>query len=120
MSLKSLVLNRQGLIGVTTFASNLARIHTIAKIATEIGRKVILAGFSLHRLYEVGKKSGYDFENCHFISERELKLYNKNEVLVICTGCQGEPMAAVRKIATNSHPVIHFSKGDLMIFSSCT
>jgi ribonuclease J len=118
MSLKSLMLNRQGLIGVTTFASNLARIHTIAKIATEIGRKVILAGFSLHRLYEVGKKSGYDFENCHFISERELKLYNKNEVLVICTGCQGESMAAARKIATNSHPVIHFSKGDLMIFSS--
>ena len=118
MSLKSLMLNRQGIIGVTTFASNLARIHTIAKIATEIGRKVILAGFSLHRLYEVGKKSGYDFENCHFISERELKLYNKNEVLVICTGCQGESMAAVRKIATNSHPVIHFSKGDLMIFSS--
>jgi ribonuclease J len=117
-SLKALIAGRFGLVGVTTFASNIARIHTIAKIASELGRKVVLAGFSLHRLYEVGKKSGYNFENCHFISEREVKLYNKNEILVICTGCQGEQMAATRKIATNTHPVLHFSKGDLMIFSS--
>jgi ribonuclease J len=117
-SLKSLIAGRQGLVGVTTFASNIARIHTIARIAKELGRKVVLAGFSLHRLHEVGKKSGYFLEDFGFISDRELKFYDKKEVLILCTGCQGEPNAAARKIATDNHPTIRFNKGDLMIFSS--
>ncbi len=117
-SLKALIAGRNGLVGVTTFASNLARIHTIARIARDLGRKVVLAGFSLHRLYEVGKKSGYFTEDFEFISDREIKFYDKKELLVICTGCQGEPNAAARKIATDNHPTIRFSKGDLMIFSS--
>jgi ribonuclease J len=117
-SLKNLIAGRKGLVGVTTFASNLARIHTIARIAQDLGRKVVLAGYSLHRLYEVGKKSGYFAENFDFISDREMKFFDKKELLVICTGCQGEPNAATHKIATDNHPAIHFSKGDLMIFSS--
>lgn len=117
-SLKSLIEGRKGLVGVTTFASNLARIHTIARIAKDVGRKVVLAGFSLHRLYEVGKKSGYFKEDFEFISDREMKFHSKSELLVISTGCQGEPNAGTRKIATNMHPTIRFTKGDLMIFSS--
>jgi len=117
-SLKALIAGRTGLVGVTTFASNLARIHTIARIARDVGRKVVLAGFSLHRLHEVGKKSGYFAENFEFISDREMKFYDKKELLVIATGCQGEPNAAARKIATDNHPTIRFTKGDLMIFSS--
>ncbi len=117
-SLKALIAGRTGLVGVTTFASNLARIHTIAKIARDVGRKVVLAGFSLHRLHEVGKKSGYFNDNFEFISDREMKFYDKKEILVIATGCQGEPNAAARKIATDNHPTIRFTKGDLMIFSS--
>lgn len=117
-SLKNLIKDRKGYVGVTTFASNIARIHTIASIARDVGRKVVLAGFSLHRLYEVGKKSGYFLENFDFISDRDIKFYNKNEILILCTGCQGEPKASARKIASNSHHSIHFTKGDLMIFSS--
>lgn len=117
-SLKSLIAGRKGLVGVTTFASNLARIHTVAAIAKELGRKVVLAGFSLHRLHEVGKKSGYFKEDFDFISDREMKSYSKDELLVLCTGCQGEPMAATRKIASDMHPSIKFNRGDLMIFSS--
>lgn len=117
-SLRSLIEGRKGLVGVTTFASNLARIHTIARIARDVGRKIVLAGFSLHRLHEVGKKSGYFEENFEFISDREMKFYDKKEILVISTGCQGEPNAATRKIATDNHPTIHFTRGDLMIFSS--
>jgi len=117
-SLKSLIIGRTGLVGVTTFASNLARIHTIARIARDVGRKVVLAGYSLHRLHEVGKKSGYFAENFEFVSDREMKFYDKKELLVISTGCQGEPNAATRKIATDNHPTIRFTKGDLMIFSS--
>ncbi|OFW85731.1 MAG: hypothetical protein A2794_00695 [Alphaproteobacteria bacterium RIFCSPHIGHO2_01_FULL_40_8] len=117
-SLKSLIAGRQNLVGVTTFASNIARIHTIARIARDVGRKIALLGFSLHRLHEVGKKSGYFTENFDFISDKEIRFYNKKEILVIATGCQGEPMAATRKIATDTHPSVRFTKGDLMIFSS--
>ncbi len=117
-SLKSLIVNRNGYVGVTTFASNIARIHTIASIAKEVGRKVVLVGFSLHRLLDVAKKSGYLLDNFEFISDREIKFYDKKEILIISTGCQGEPLAGTRKIASNTHPTIHFTKGDLMIFSS--
>jgi ribonuclease J len=117
-SLKLLIEGRKGLVGVTTFASNIARVHTIAKIAKEVGRKVVLAGFSLHRILEVGKKSGYFMDDFDFISDREMKFFNKNEILVICTGCQGEPNAAAKKIATDTHPTIRFTASDLMIFSS--
>lgn len=117
-SLKSLIVGRKGLVGVTTFASNIARVHTLCQIAKEVGRKIVLAGFSLHRLQEVGKKSGYFTENFDIISDREMKFFSKNEIMVIATGCQGEPNAATRKIATDIHPTIHFTKGDLMIFSS--
>ncbi len=117
-SLKLLIQDRKGLVGVTTFASNIARIHTIARIAKECGRKVVLAGWSLHRIYEVAKKSGYFGESFDFISDREIKFFSKNEILVLSTGCQGEPLAATKKIATDTHPTIRFSKGDLMIFSS--
>jgi ribonuclease J len=117
-SLRSLIAGRKGLVGVATFASNIARVHTIAKIAKELGRKIVLAGYSLQRLYEVGKKSGFFLEDYGFISDREIKHYSKNEILVICTGCQGEEMAAVRKIALGNHNFINFTKNDLMIFSS--
>ena len=117
-SLKELIQGQKGYVGVASFASNLARIQTIAQIAKEVGRKVVLLGFSLRRLYDVGKKSGYFTEDYGFISDREVKNYNKKEVLFICTGCQGEPLAATRKIATNNHKFVKFTKGDLMIFSS--
>lgn len=117
-SLKMLVQDRKGLVGVTTFASNIARIHTVARIAKECGRKVVLAGWSLHRIHEVARKSGYFTDEFDFVSDREIKFYSKKELLIISTGCQGEPLAATKKIATGVHPTIHFTKGDLMIFSS--
>ncbi len=121
-SLKQLIEGRQGLVGVTTFASNIARIHTVARIAKECGRKVVLAGWSLHRIHEVARKAGYfaeDFVSAsNFVSDREMKFFSKKELLVISTGCQGEPLAATKKIATDMHPTIRFTKGDLMIFSS--
>ncbi len=121
-SLKKLIEGRNGYVGVTTFASNIARIHTIARIAKECGRKVVLAGWSLHRIHEVARKSGYfvdDFVSpSNFISDREIKFFSKKEILILSTGCQGEPLAATKKIATDKHPTIKFAKGDLMIFSS--
>lgn len=117
-SLKSLIEGRKTLVGVTTFASNIARIHTLCRIAQDVGRKIVLAGYSLRRLHEVGKKSGYFTEGFDFISDKEIKFFKKSEIMIIATGCQGEPLAAVKKIANDAHPSIRFVKGDLMIFSS--
>ena len=57
-------------------------------------------------------------EGFDFISDREMKFFDKKDLLIICTGCQGEPLAAAKKIATDLHPTIRFTVGDLMIFSS--
>ena len=118
-NLARVIKESQGMVGVATFASNIARMSTIAKAAIESNRKVVLAGFSIRRLYEVGKKSGYlqDLQQC-VISENEIKSYPRNEILILCTGCQGEVNASTMKIATNNHRVIKFKAGDKMIFSS--
>ena len=121
-SLKSLIKNRKGYVVVSTFASNVARMHTIAKIAAECGRKVVLAGWSLNRIHDVASRSGYFkgsmIDESTFISDREMKAYKKHEVLIMATGCQGEENAATRKIANNKHPTVKISKGDLVIFAS--
>jgi len=118
MSLRSIIAECEQMVGVTTFASNIARIHTIAKVAESVGRKVVLAGYSLRRLVEVGIKSGYFADVPNFISDQEIKFYKRYEILVLSTGCQGEPLAATMKIAKNIHPTIKFIQGDTMIFSS--
>ncbi len=117
-SLKELVAKAKQRVAVTTFASNLARIQTISQVAKDCGRKVVLAGFSIRRLMDVGKKSGYFNDLPEFISDKEVNLYKPNEVLIISTGCQGEPLASTMKIATDNHRFIKFGKGDTVIFSS--
>ncbi|MDA7705077.1 ribonuclease J [Rickettsiales bacterium] len=118
-NLEKAIQESKGMVGVTTFASNIARMSIIAKAAINTGRKVVLAGFSIRRLAEVGKKSGYlqDLHQC-LISENEIKNYDRSEILVLCTGCQGEINASTMKIATDNHRVIKFKSGDRMIFSS--
>lgn len=117
-SLKKIISNCNQMVGVTTFASNIARIHTISQVAQACGRKIVLTGFSLKRLFEVGKKSGYFQEATNFISDREIKFFDRSEILILSTGCQGEPLAGTMKIAHDAHPTIKFVAGDTMIFSS--
>ena len=118
-SLANLIKERKkGMVVVTTFASNVARLHSIAKAASKAGRKVILAGRSLWRMYKAAKECGYLSDIADFAEDKEIKKMNKDEVLVISTGCQGEPLAAVNKIASGSHPNISLGKGDAIIFSS--
>jgi ribonuclease J len=117
-SLKELVVKQKGRVAIATFASNLARIQTISEVARDCGRKVVLAGFSIRRLMEVGKKSGYFQDLPDVISDQKIGNYKPHEVLVICTGCQGEPLAATMKIATDNHRFIKFAKDDTVIFSS--
>lgn len=103
---------------VSTFASNLARVATLIHAAEESGRMVALAGRSLYRVVDAAKHAGYIREDMEFINEREIMNLPREDVLLICTGCQGEPRAALTRISRGDHPHIRLQPDDTVIFSS--
>ena len=116
-SLYKIIKDQKGRVLITTFASNIARLETIASVAKKLGRHIVIAGFSLHRIVDIAHKCGYlmDYE---FLEPREAKGFNKDKILILCTGCQGETNAALTKIATGIHPNIELEEDDTVIFSS--
>ena len=111
------VAEAKGRVLVTTFASNAARLQTIGRVALETGRKVCIAGRSLERILRVAQATGYltDFPPpIDFDSAMRLP---RSEVLVIATGGQGEPRAALGRIAGGTHD-LKLTEGDTVIFSS--
>jgi ribonuclease J len=102
---------------VTTFASNVARLQTLGEVARETGRKICVAGRSLDRIIEVAQDNGYleDFPSpVDFDTAMGLP---RGEVLILATGGQGEPRAALARMAENNHP-IELTSGDVVLFSS--
>ena len=102
---------------VTTFASNVARLQTLGDVARETGRQVCVAGRSLDRIIEVSQDNGYlqDFPDpVDFDTGMGLP---RGEVLIIATGGQGEPRAALARVADENHP-IELVSGDVVLFSS--
>ncbi|MCW3836831.1 ribonuclease J [Sphingomonas canadensis] len=107
----------KGRVLVTTFASNAARLQTLGEVAEDTGRRLCLAGRSLERITRVAKASGYlrDFpETIDFETAMRLP---PSQVLIVATGGQGEPRAALSRIAEGNHP-IKLGAGDLVVFSS--
>jgi ribonuclease J len=103
---------------VSTFASNLARVATVIQAAHDIGKVVALAGRSMHRVVEAAKESGYLAHDIELVSDKEVMSLPRKDVLVLCTGNQGEPRAALSRIARGDHPNIKLQPGDTVIFSS--
>ncbi len=102
---------------VTTFASNVARLQTLGDVARETGRQICVAGRSLDRIIEVAQDNGYleDFPTpVDFDTAMGLP---RGEVLIIATGGQGEPRAALARMAESNHP-IELVAGDVVLFSS--
>jgi len=102
---------------VTTFASNVARLQTLGEVARETGRHVCVAGRSLDRIIEVAQDNGYlaDFpETLDFDTAMRLP---RGEVMILATGGQGEPRAALSRIADGNHP-LELVSGDVVLFSS--
>ena len=102
---------------VTTFASNVARLHTLGEVARETGRQVCVAGRSLDRIIEVAQANGYleDFpEPVDFDTAMSLP---RGEVLILATGGQGEPRAALSRISEDNHP-LELVRNDVVLFSS--
>lgn len=118
-SLVDIIDKSSGLIITTTFASNLARLHSLIVAAQHTDRKVIFAGKSLLRMMLAAQDSGYllDFKD-QIIDVRDFSKYPRNKLMIISTGCQGEPLAAVNKMVLGSHQYIKLQEGDTVIFSS--
>jgi len=105
-------------IVVTCFSSSIARLKSIALAAAEQGRYVALAGRSLWRNAEIAEACGYLPEFSSFLSEHEAMQAPRDKIVLISTGCQGEPRSALARIAAFSHPVVELEEKDIVIFSS--
>lgn len=106
-----------GRVLVTTFASNAARLQTIGRVGRETGRKVCIAGRSLERILRVAQATGYLKDFPPPIGFDEAMRLPRDQVLIIATGGQGEPRAALGRIAGGTHD-LKLSDGDTVIFSS--
>lgn len=117
-SLTNLIGTLKGRVAVTSFASNVARLDTVAKAAKAHGRQVALVGRAMHKITDAARQTGYLKSFPSVIDEAEAAQLPPNRVLYLCTGSQGEPRAALARIADNNHPNVSLGKGDAVIFSS--
>jgi len=112
------VQGRNGLVVVTTFASNVARLESVAYAAKQSGRHFALVGRSLWKFYEAARKVGYLADMDEPLNDKEAAAMPRDKVLLLCTGCQGEARGAMARIANDDHPQVNLRKGDVVIFSS--
>jgi len=117
-SLTDLIGRYDARVAVACFASNVARLETIARAAAAHGRDVALVGRSLWRMDKAARENGYLADLPRFLTEDEAGYIPRDRVLLICTGSQGEPRAALSRIARDDHPNVVLETGDVAIFSS--
>jgi ribonuclease J len=117
-SLMEVVGRLQNRVAVGCFASNLARVETIARVAEAHGRHCALIGRSLWRMLEAAQENGYLTDLPPFVTEHDVGYFPRENVLMICTGSQGEPRSALTRIARGEHPHVSLESGDAAIFSS--
>jgi ribonuclease J len=117
-SLAKLIAEAPGRVAVTTFSSNVGRIRSVAEAARDAGRKVMVMGRSLKRVIDVATELGYLEGLPEFMDEDEYGLTPRAELVILCTGSQGEPRAALAKLARDEFKNVSLAKGDTVIFSS--
>jgi ribonuclease J len=117
-SLTELIGTLKGRVAVTGFASNVARLDTIARAGKAHGRRIALVGRSMQKMVSAARETGYLKDFPTVLDETEIADMPAHKVLYLCTGSQGEPRAALARIANNSHPHVALAEGDAVIFSS--
>jgi ribonuclease J len=117
-SMTDLIGRLEGRVLVGCFASNVARLHTITQAAMAHDRQVALVGRSLWRMTEAARENGYLTDLPEFIEEHDVGFFPREKILMICTGSQGEPRAALSRIAKGEHPHVEVEEGDAVVFSS--
>ncbi len=110
----------KGRVAVTTFASNVARVRAVADAARLAGREVVVVGRAMERVVQVARETGYLDGVQNFRGADLYGHFPSDKVLALCTGSQGEPRAALARIANDDHPEVTLNKGDCVIFSSRT
>ncbi|MDB4846652.1 ribonuclease J [Pelagibacteraceae bacterium] len=103
---------------ITSFASNVARMETAFYCAEKTGRQISLVGRSMHRIYKAARQCGYLKNVIEPIDPREAKNISREKIVYLCTGSQGEPMGAMMRISSYTHPDVFIEKDDTVIFSS--
>ncbi len=119
-TITELVKTARGRVAVTTFASNVARLRTVADAARATDREVVVIGRAMERVVQIARETGYLDGVQDFRPVDAYGYLPPNKVVALCTGSQGEPRAALSRIAEDQHPEVTFSHGDRVIYSART
>ena len=117
-ALNDIISKHYGRIIIATFASNIYRIKHIVETCRKNNRKIIIFGRSMETSIELAMNNGLIEDKTIFIDNNEAKGLKKNEICILCTGTQGEPLAALSRIANGTHKQITLMPDDLVVFSS--
>ncbi len=119
-SIRDIIKGAKDRVIVTTFASNVGRVKAVADATRAAGRRLVIAGRALHRAIQVGMETGYLPKDFQYLDQQQFSYLRRDEIVCLSTGSQGEPRAAMARVAQNDHPDLSLDKGDLVIFSSRT
>jgi ribonuclease J len=117
-SLRELIENARGRVAITTFSSNVGRIRSITEAARDAGRQVLVVGRSMKRAISVATELGYMEGLPEYLSEEDYGYIPRENVVMILTGSQGEPRAALAKLARDEMRSLALTAGDTVIYSS--
>lgn len=120
VTLDRLIREARQRVAVTTFASNVARIASVAKAAQAAGRELVVVGRAMYRVIEAAQETGYLDPDLAFVEEGAFEKLPPDRLVALCTGSQGEARAAMARIALDEHPNVSLDPGDRVIFSSRT
>ena len=116
---RQIIPQRRGRVLVASFASNVHRMQQAIDVAVQVGRKVCVVGRSMRKNLNIATNLGYlEVPEGTLIRPAELEEYRPDEVLILCTGSQGEPMSALTRIAYHDHSTVSVERGDTVIISA--